>query len=72
MAAGLLGCASPLHADEWTGVYIGIGGGMGAANHDLSLENGPAILRSPRLPRNFLGWGATADFSRWASGSTIR
>ena len=49
MAAGLLGCASPLHADEWTGVYIGIGGGMGAANHDLSLENGPDFP-SPPLP----------------------
>ena len=49
MAAGLLGCASPLHADEWTGVYIGIGGGMGAANHDLSLEDGPDFP-SPPLP----------------------
>jgi outer membrane immunogenic protein len=49
MAAGLLGCASPLHADEWNGVYIGIGGGMGAANHDLSLEDGPDFP-SPPLP----------------------
>lgn len=49
MAAGLLGCASPGTADEWTGLHIGIGGGMGAANHDLSFENGPG-LPSPPFP----------------------
>ncbi|MGZ9156816.1 MAG: outer membrane protein, partial [Candidatus Binatia bacterium] len=47
MAAGLLGCANPVHADDWTGVYIGIGGGMGAANHDLSFENGPGFPSPP-------------------------
>jgi outer membrane immunogenic protein len=43
LAAGLLGCASPVQADDWTSGYIGIGGGMGAANHDLSFENGPGL-----------------------------
>ena len=61
MAAGLLGCASPGHADEWTGVYIGIGGGMGAANHDLSFENGPAIP-VPAFAAELSGLGGDGGF----------
>lgn len=48
-AAGLLGGASAGHAGEWTGISIGIGGGVGAAVHDLSFENGP-LLPSPPFP----------------------
>jgi outer membrane immunogenic protein len=61
MAAGLLGCASPVYADDWTGVYIGIGGGMGAANHDLSVENGPAIP-VPAFAAELSGLGGDGGF----------
>jgi outer membrane immunogenic protein len=47
--AGLLGTSSAGHAGEWTGISIGIGGGVGAAVHDLSFENGP-LLPSPPFP----------------------
>lgn len=43
IAAGLLGAASTAQAGEWSGVYIGIGGGMGAANHELSFEEAPGV-----------------------------
>ncbi len=61
MAAVLLGCANPASADDWTGVYIGIGGGMGAANHDLSLENGPG-LPAPAFAAEFSGLGGDGGF----------
>ena len=37
LVLGLAASASPASASEWTGAYIGIGGGMGAAVHDLSV-----------------------------------
>ena len=62
LAAGLLGCASPVHADDWTGVYIGIGGGMGAANHDLSFENGPGFPSLPAFGAELSGLGGDGGF----------
>lgn len=67
-------------ADEWTGVYIGIGGGMGAAVHELSVENGPAIPQFPFAASldglggdgGFFSLGAGVDYqvnSRWVVGA---
>jgi outer membrane immunogenic protein len=61
LGAGLLGCATPVYADDWTSFYIGIGGGMGAANHDLSLENGPG-LPSPAFGAELSGLGGDGGF----------
>jgi len=34
LAAGIIAAK----ADDWTGIYIGIGGGIGATVHELSVE----------------------------------
>jgi outer membrane immunogenic protein len=60
-AALLLG-TSAARADDWTGVYIGIGGGMGAAVHDLSLENGPLAVPPPAFSASLDGLGAEGGF----------
>lgn len=60
-AALLLG-TSTARADDWTGVYIGIGGGMGAAVHDLSLENGPLAVPPPAFSASLEGLGAEGGF----------
>lgn len=34
---------APALAGDWTGVYVGIGGGAAMANHELNLSNGPSL-----------------------------
>jgi outer membrane immunogenic protein len=67
IAAGILGCANPANAGEWTGVYIGIGGGMGAANHDLSFENGP-LIPAPAFAAELSGLGGDGGFFSLGAG----
>jgi len=61
-----IGClvvgAAPVHADEWTGLHIGIGGGMGAAVHDLSFENGPLAPPPPAFSAELSGIGGDGAF----------
>jgi outer membrane immunogenic protein len=67
-------------ADEWTGVYIWIGGGMGAAVHELSVENDPAIPQFPFAASldglggdgGFFSLGAGVDYQingKWVIGA---
>ncbi len=54
--------ATPSTASEWTGVYIGIGGGIGAAVHDLSFENGPFAPPPPAFSAELSGIGGEGPF----------
>ncbi len=58
LAAG----SAPVLADDWTGVSIGIGGGLGAANHDLSFENGPFVPAPPAFGLELSGLGGDGGF----------
>lgn len=35
--------AEPVSTKSWTGIYLGIGGGVGVANHELDISNGPGV-----------------------------
>jgi outer membrane immunogenic protein len=61
VVAGVLACANTANAGEWTGAYIGIGGGVGAAVHDLSFENGP-LLPAPAFAAELSGLGGDGGF----------
>jgi outer membrane immunogenic protein len=62
LTTALLLGTSAARADDWTGVYIGIGGGLGAAVHDLSLENGPLAVPPPAFSASLEGLGAEGGF----------
>ena len=66
--AGVLACASTANAGEWTGVYIGIGGGMGAAVHDLTFENGP-LVPAPAFGAELSGIGGEGAFFSLGAGA---
>ncbi len=53
--AVLAACATTANAGEWTGAYIGIGAGIGAANHQLSLEEAPGVPFDGALAFDGLG-----------------
>jgi len=59
---GALAFAGPVQANDWTGVTIGIGGGMGAAVHDLSFENGPLAPPPPAFSAELAGIGGEGAF----------
>ncbi len=61
--------ATPSNAGEWTGAYIGIGGGMGAAVHDLSFENGPLAPPPPAFAAELSGIGGEGPFFSLGAGA---
>ena len=61
--------ASPSNAGEWSGAYIGIGGGMGAAVHDLSFENGPLAPPPPAFAAELSGIGGEGAFFSLGAGA---
>ncbi len=58
-AAGVLlgGLCSEAHADDWTGLYFGVGGGYGMANHEINFSNGPLAPPPPAFNVNLDGLG---------------
>ncbi len=61
--AGILASGVPTaQADDWTGIYIGIGGGYGAAVQELSFSNGPEFPPPPAFAASLDGLGADGGF----------
>ena len=58
-AAGVVlgGLCSEARADDWTGLYFGVGGGYGMANHELDVRNGPLAPPPPAFNVNLDGLG---------------
>jgi outer membrane immunogenic protein len=54
-AATLVLTCAGAEASEWTGAYIGIGAGVGAANHQLLLEEAPGVPFDGALAFDGLG-----------------
>jgi outer membrane immunogenic protein len=52
---GMLAGTTVAEAGEWTGAYIAIGAGIGAANHQLSLEEAPDVPFDGALAFDGLG-----------------
>jgi len=72
--AAVLACVlasgiSTANAHDWTGVYIGIGGGYGAAVQELSFSNGPEFAPPPAFAASLDGLGADGGFFTLGAGA---
>ena len=69
LLASVAAATTVAHADKWTGVYLGVGGGYGMANHEVSLGNGPLVPPPPGFSVDLDGLGGRGGFLSLSVGA---
>jgi outer membrane immunogenic protein len=63
------GVCGRAQADNWTGLYLGAGGGFGMANHELDFSNGPLIPPPIAFDVNIDGLSGTGGLFTLGAGA---